>query len=147
MTQNTNITIARTKQDFAFCAALRALVYVHEQSCPIIEEYDDLEDECTHYIMTRNGHPIATARYRVLDDDTAKIERIVVLKDQRGNGFGKDIVTHLEKEIKSLPKIRKIVMSAQDYALPFYEKLGYEVIGEGYIEANIPHHKIEKHMR
>jgi len=41
---------------------------------------------------------------------------------------------------------RSIKISAQVYAIPFYEKLGYVVVGEEYLEDDIPHtamvHKI-----
>lgn len=38
-------------------------------------------------------------------------------------------------------------MSAQDHTISLYEKIGYRVVGEGYLEANIPHHKMEMIVR
>ncbi len=143
---NAHIKTVKTQTDFAYCIALRALVYVHEQKCPINEEYDSYEESAQHYLMTIDNHPVATARYRMINDGTAKIERIVVLTEQRGKGFGKDMVQHVENDIMKKPSVEKIIMSAQDYALTFYKKLGYTTIEGGYMEAGIPHHKIEKNI-
>jgi predicted GNAT family N-acyltransferase len=35
-------------------------------------------------------------------------------------------------------------IEAQDYTIPFYEKMGFAVVGDGFLEANIPHHAMEK---
>ena len=105
-------------------------------------EFDEYEDKSTHYLLCADNYPVATARFRLNAKDTAKIERIAVLKEHRNKGLGRKLVEHVSKDLKGKPDIKKIVMSAQDYALPFYEKLGYTVVGEGYMEAGIPHHKI-----
>jgi predicted GNAT family N-acyltransferase len=38
-------------------------------------------------------------------------------------------------------------MHARDTAIGFYEKYGYKVKGEQFIELNIPHHIMEKRLR
>jgi predicted GNAT family N-acyltransferase len=37
-------------------------------------------------------------------------------------------------------------MHARDTAIGFYEKLGYKVKGDGFIEVNVPHHVMEKEL-
>ena len=37
----------------------------------------------------------------------------------------------------------KIVLGAQEHALNFYKKLGFEIISERYMDANIPHFKMQ----
>ena len=36
--------------------------------------------------------------------------------------------------------------SAQDTAQAFYKKLGYEVVGEGFLDAEMPHHRMDKKL-
>ncbi len=36
------------------------------------------------------------------------------------------------------------LVEAQQYAVPFYEKLGFHVVGEPFLEANIIHYTMEK---
>ena len=143
---NASIKIVANKQEYAYCAGLRTLVYVHEQKCDLGYEFDEHEEECTHYLMKLKNEPIATARYRMVENDIAKIERIVVLKEYRKRGYGSTLVSHVTEDVKLKPNVKKIIMSAQDHALSFYEKLGYEVVGEGYMEADIPHHKVIKEV-
>ncbi|MCY7292980.1 MAG: GNAT family N-acetyltransferase, partial [Ferruginibacter sp.] len=37
-----------------------------------------------------------------------------------------------------------ITMHSRDTAIGFYEKFGYRVVGEQFMEVNIPHHVMEK---
>ena len=48
-------------------------------------------------------------------------------------------------DIKSAgPHFKTLRIEAQDYTIPFYEKMGFTVVGDGFLEANIPHHAMEK---
>jgi predicted GNAT family N-acyltransferase len=48
-------------------------------------------------------------------------------------------------DIKSAgPHFKTLRIEAQDYTIPFYEKMGFAVVGDGFLEANIPHHAMEK---
>jgi ElaA protein len=44
--------------------------------------------------------------------------------------------------LKKDPKEEKIELSAQKYLLKFYSELGFEKVGEEYLEDNIPHVKM-----
>jgi GNAT superfamily N-acetyltransferase len=59
-----------------------------------------------------------------LDEDTAKIERVCVLKQWRGKDFGKQAITAAEQWFKE-SGIRKIIIKSRDEVVGFYEKLGY----------------------
>jgi predicted GNAT family N-acyltransferase len=48
-------------------------------------------------------------------------------------------------DIKSAgSNFKTLRIEAQDYTIPFYEKMGFTVVGDGFLEANIPHHAMEK---
>ena len=132
-----------TRQHYAYAVYIRTLVFIQEQNCPAKNEFDTLENEAIHFLCWVNDEPAGTARYRILDGKTGKIERIAILKNYREQGAGSVLVSHIADTLKQMPGITSIVMSAQDHALPFYKKLGYQVIGDGYLEEGIPHHKIE----
>ena len=139
---NIKVEQIKTWQQYAYAIYIRTLVFVQEQNCSEKNEFDPQEDEATHFLCWVNHEPAGTARYRILDAKTGKIERIAILKNYRGQGAGKALVSHIENTLKQMPDITSIIMSAQDHALPFYKKLGYQVTGEGYIDEGIPHHKI-----
>lgn len=144
-----NITVKQimTWQGYAYAVYIRTLVFIQEQNCPAKNEFDHQEDEAVHFLCWVNNEPAGTARYRILDARTGKIERIAVLKNHRGQGAGRALVSHIANTLSQIAGITSIIMSAQDHALPFYQKLGYQVIGEGYMEEGIPHHKIEKMVK
>ena len=54
--------------------------------------------------------------------------------------YGRGHIRHQKRD--SNFKILRI--EAQDYTIPFYEKMGSTVVGDGFLEANIPHHAMEK---
>ena len=42
------------------------------------------------------------------------------------------------------PDCKTFRLGAQDYAIPFYERLGFAVDGDGFMDAGIPHHWMQK---
>lgn len=128
--------------DFAICMAIRMEVFVREQQVPLEEEMDDFNATATHYLATLDGAPVATARTRVLEKGVAKIERVAVLKEHRGQGIGLKLMLHLVARLRNHPQVDQITINAQVVAVPFYEKMDFVVQGDMFMEANIPHYKM-----
>lgn len=121
--------------------SLRHAVFIVEQQVPEDEEWDDLDAICLHALAQDDaGTPIGTGR---LAPD-GKIGRMAVLKEWRGAGVGtallRFLVEHARK--RGLPGCH---LNAQRHALPFYARHGFEVYGEEFMEAGIPH--CAMHMR
>ena len=124
--------------DYAPCITLRRVVFMDEQGISEADEMDDLDDVAVHLLATIGAQPVGTARI-LIHDDTGKIGRICVLKDQRGTGLGARIVTAAMDHLRTLPGITRAKLSAQDHAIGFYEKLGFVSQGPFYDDAGIPH--------
>jgi len=139
-----NIFIARNFNDFAQCIMIRTLVFVVEQKISAELETDQFENASTHYLVKNQGDSLATARWRSVDEETAKIERVAVLKEARGNGIGTRLISCILEEIRFNSKIEMIKVGSQNSAISFYQKLGFRVIGEEYLDAGIPHHLMVK---
>jgi len=139
-----NIFMARDLNDFARCIMIRTLVFVVEQNISAAIETDEFEKTATHYLVTDEGKALATARWQRIDDQTAKIERVAVLKDARGKGVGTKLMRYILNAIHSDRKIQAIKVGSQNSAIPFYEKLGFQIIGEEYLDADIPHQMMVK---
>ena len=69
----------------------------------------------------------------------AKIERMAVLQEYRGLKVGKILIQYILKHQKEANQITKFKLSAQQSAIPFYEKLGFQALGKEYMDAHIPH--------
>lgn len=135
-----------TKNDYEYQQALnvRKVVFVDEQKVSLEEEIDDLEDVSIHMIGVHKDEVIAASRIRFVDD-YGKLERIAIKKDFRGNNFGLQMVRAMEEVIiKNNYHLAKL--NAQTYATTFYEKLGYLVVSEEFIDAGIPHVTMTKKL-
>ncbi len=121
---------------------LRLEVFVVEQNCPY-QDLDGKDQQSTHIWGTSaNGQMVCYCR--VLPPEVsyagyASIGRVITSLDVRGTGAGKKLMLYaIDLAHRLYPDIN-IKISAQCYALPFYEALGFVPVGEEYMEDDIPH--------
>ena len=100
-------------------------------------EIDGLDDESEHVIARLDEKPIGCARIRYVDGK-AKLERIAILEQYRGKGYGKKLMEFLVDYCRK-KDVSGITMNAQYYLLDFYKSLGFEPVGEKFLEAGIEH--------
>ena len=127
---------------------IRMNVFVLEQGCPKDEEIDNYDFEpwsnnkAVHFIAKLEDEYIGTARvifpFEKNSYNSPLIQRVAVLKKFRGKNYGYYIMQKIHTFL--IEKQFKIAqLSAQLYAIEFYEKLGYESFGEIYLDAGIKH--------
>lgn len=131
---------AVSQKEHAFCVYIRTIVFTLGQNVPLHDEINNEEEESVNYLGFINNEPVVTARYRIVDSNIGKIERVAVLDSYQGKGYGKEIMLYLINELKKNPDIQKIKLGAQNQAMPFYERLGFSPYGDEYMDADIPHH-------
>ncbi len=112
-----------------------------EQNVPLDEERDEYDATALHFLAFYEGKPAGTARV-ILLDDAAKITRVAVQKFARGKGIGVALMRHIETALPA----RRLILDAQVHAVAFYENLGYAPYGEVFMEAGIPHRRMEKDL-
>jgi len=76
-------------------------------------------------------------------EDTLKLRQMAVLDNLQGKGIGASIMNFAENLARD-KGYKKIMMHARDTAIGFYEKLGYKITSDEFIEVNVPHHVMEK---
>ncbi len=64
---------------------------------------------------------------------------MAILETHQGQGLGYVLMNFIIDEIQQKQQVKKAKLSAQTYAIPFYEKLGFIVTGDEYLDAGIPH--------
>lgn len=139
------IKVAETPQERKEAYSVRNKVFVAEQHVPPEAEVDQYEEDAVHIVLYNDQHePVGAGRYRILDG-AAKAERICVLANGRGHGYGAIIMNFLEKHAAE-QHLKQVKLSAQAHAIPFYERLGYRIISEEFFEQNIPHRKMIKDL-
>jgi len=135
----------KSPEDLQFCLDIRFLVFVEEQKVPLELEVDEYDEVAMHVLGLADGLPAATLRLRFVEDKI-KIERFAVLKDYRSQGVGAAMMVETLKLIEGLKErmqITKAVLSAQEAVIPFYQKFGFSVCSDTYMDANIPHKDME----
>jgi predicted GNAT family N-acyltransferase len=127
------------ERDQAF--AIRRRVFQDEQGVPADEEFDADDERAVHVLADMNGIPVGTGRI-VFQPGYAKIGRMAVLKEYRRHGVGRAILIDLSR-IAAERGVTRLVLHAQVHAIPFYEALGFRVVGGEFAEAGIPHRRME----
>lgn len=93
---------------------------------PLNKEFDDHDTPDTKYIVVlENEVPLGTCRIYIVDDITAKIERVAVVEESRQKGVGRLAIAEAENWLKELG-IKKVIITSREEAVGFYEKLGYQ---------------------
>lgn len=123
---------------------IRELVFVIEQNVDSEEEYDEFEPISSHFLAKIEDIPVGTARWRFTENGV-KLERFAVLKEARGQGVGKALVSAVLQDVNSNPeaKGKKKYLHSQLSAMPLYSTFGFEKVGEMFKECDIQHFKME----
>ncbi|MCP1482262.1 MULTISPECIES: GNAT family N-acetyltransferase [Pseudomonas] len=121
---------------------LRTEVFVVEQKCAYQEvDGQDLEGDTCHLMAWDDDQLVAYLR---LLDPTSQggdvvIGRVVIAPQARGKGLGHELMEHALKQAqKHWPQI-PIYLSAQAHLQGYYGRYGFNVVGEEYLEDDIPH--------
>lgn len=115
---------------------IRFDVFVHEQKIPAESEIDE-HDPVSHHALVhikKDGMPIATGRLL----PNGHIGRMAVLKAYRGTGAGLALLNYLVDAAKRKGHT-EVKLSAQTYAIPFYERAGFVAFGNEYDDCGIAH--------
>lgn len=124
----------------------RSEIFVVEQNCAY-QDLDDNDQDAVHiFCWNDSGRVAGCLRVFWKDHDesagVAQIGRVVTLLHGKGIG-GKLLHEGVRIAAEGL-KARKIYLEAQQYAIGYYAKEGFEVVSEPFLEDGIPHVKMEK---
>jgi len=138
----------RARMDEAI--ALRIAVFVHEQSIPEAEEIDahDAPDAEALLVLVRDrdGAIAATGRFYDAGERVAQIGRMAVRRDVRAAGLGRMMLERLIDEARTRG-FKRAVLSAQNHAIGFYAKLGFQPFGATLLDGGIVHQPMERALR
>jgi predicted GNAT family N-acyltransferase len=131
--------IVNFEGDHAFeIKQVRTSVFVNEQGIDSTIDFDGLDDLASHVLIYSCYNVIATGR--ILDD--GHIGRIAVLKQYRKKGAGTKVMQALIKTAEEQAYSR-VYLGSQVHAVGFYEKLGFKVCSDIFVDAGIDHVEME----
>ncbi len=140
-----NIQVAETNKQREQAYHVRMVVFVEEQNVPPAEELDAFDEQAIHFVGYQKTVPIAASRLRFADD-YGKLERICILKPQRGKSYGTALIKNMEDMIVK-KGYSKAKLNAQTHAEAFYERLGYQTVSGEFLDAGIPHVTMVKELK
>ena len=123
----------------------RAEIFTLEQNI-ICQDLDDMDYCSLHIFCTDNKRITAYLRafYKDEDKTNVRVGRVLTLK--HGTGLGKVLMTEAISEIKRRMPCEKITINAQKYATGFYEKFGFRVVSDDFLEEGVVHVAMELKM-
>lgn len=121
--------------------AIRRQVFQEEQGVAPELEFDGKDESAQHLLAYWENQPVGTLRIRALDEETVKIERLAVLPHARRKGIGQRLTQTAMNlaQAEGYRQINQIKINSQAYIQAFYQRMGFESVGEEFEEAGIPH--------
>lgn len=122
---------------------VRSEVFVVEQNC-IYQDLDEIDFRSVHIYLEEDNRVLAYLRvfYKDINNDVLQFGRVLTAK--RRLGYGRVL---MEEAIKySIDKFnpKKVYLEAQKYAIGYYQKFGFEVRSDDFLEDGIVHVIMEK---
>ena len=114
-------------------------IFTIEQNI-VYQDMDDIDKAALHCFFVENGRVVGYLRAYENDGKT-KIGRVLSL--YHGKGIGKELMQ------RSLPVIKEhfgsdtVALNSQSHAESFYAMFGFKTVSEEFLEAGVPHVKME----
>lgn len=122
---------------------LRVKTFVVDQN-RIYQEVDNKDQKAIHiFKQDETGEVVAYARVFLIDnDEKVSFGRVVTSDKVRGQGLGGKLLDQIMESIKKFFPNKELVIEAQVQVQGFYERVGFESIGEPFIYKSTPHIKM-----
>ncbi len=118
---------------------IRHEVFVQEQGIPKDLEQDAADAQALHAVaFNRLGQAVATGRLLPARDGVAQIGRLAVHRNLRGSGAGRQLLEALVIAARQMG-VQTLMLHAQESAIGFYLRQGWQSRGEPFVEAGVRH--------
>ena len=108
---------------------------------------DDLskDDGDLLFVAMEDDKMVGCVILKMLGNEAMKLRAMAVRPQLQGAGIGRMLVQEAEKTAIAMG-YKYIEMYARVVAIPFYEKLGYNITSDEFIEVTVPHRKMKKEL-
>ncbi len=135
----TMITIIKTswQQHRNALRQLRETVFIGEQQISAADEWDDKDETAHHFLVFSENQPIACARL-LINNTIGKIGRVCVLPAFRRQHIATQLLQFIIEDAKN-GTLATLDLDAQFNVTSLYSALGFQPIGETFMDAGILH--------
>ncbi len=129
-----------SKDELFAILRVRVDVFVVEQTCPY-PEIDEVDNNAqTQHVFLFKGQQVAAyARCYKKNEQFSAFGRVLVAEQFRGERLATKLVQTAIYTCKEHWPDKAIMIGAQCYLTGFYQQLGFENVGDDYLEDGIPH--------
>jgi predicted GNAT family N-acyltransferase len=108
---------------------------------------EELDDEKDNLLIGafEDGNILGCAMLVEEKSDVVKLRQMAVLNYVQGKGIGRALMQFAENLARD-HGYKILTMHARKNAIGFYEKMGYKVKGNEFMEVSIPHFEMEKEL-
>ena len=121
---------------------VRSEVFVTGQKCLYVDP-DGRDSGSVQVFASKGERIIACLRIYGKEAGVVQIGRVAVIESLRGTGIGRMMMRQAISHVTENSTDEKIYLEAQTYAIGFYEKLGFKVISDEFLDEGIPHKGME----
>ncbi len=114
----------------------RAEIFLLEENI-ICQDHDDVDYNSIHCFFFDGKRVTAYLRAFSLEKDVVTVGRVLTLQHKKG--LGTELMKRSIEEIKKRFKCKKISIHAQKQAVGFYEKIGFNIVSDEFLEEGIIH--------
>ena len=118
----------------------RTAVFVVEQNI-VYQDMDDKDYDSLHVYYEEDGKVTAYLRAFETEPGIVRMGRVLTL--QHGQGLGRKLLNYALEEIRRSFSPKIIALDSQCHAIGFYEKAGFKVCSEEFLEEGVWHVKME----
>jgi len=137
--------ISHSSPEYAVACALRNEVLRRPLGLMLDPQVLALEDTDRHFGMWRGTHLLACLVVTPLGNRTVKLRQMCVDPAFQRQGIGRSLVQDVES-ILAAEGVERIELAARRVVEDFYAALGYQPVGNPFIEVTIPHVKMVKEI-
>jgi predicted GNAT family N-acyltransferase len=131
------VTPADWARDETAIAQVRRAVFIEEQGVSEALEWEAIDAACDWFVARGGEALVGIAR---LTPD-GRIGRMAVLPGWRGRGVGRQLLAAALAKARARG-FKRLTLSAQVQAMPFYARAGFRADGPEYMDAGMAHRKM-----
>lgn len=128
-------------------AILRKPLGLHFTEKYLQQEINDILIGCFEADETQQeGSLIGCCVLSPVDEELIQLRQMAVRESLQRGGVGREIMEFAEEESRKNGFIT-LMMHARKTAVPFYDRMGYRLVGEEFLEVGIPHYEMRKPLK
>ncbi len=128
------------------CLLVRRAVFIQEKGVPEsleVDQWDRLDGPCLHFLLQVDGQDAGALRCQWDEPACVRLQRFCLKKAFRGAGWGRAALDQVERYWAGRG-VTEIRLDSKFEVCGFYEACGYARVSDVFLEADIPHVKMEK---